>query len=233
MTSPRRAVSTRPSASATVMVQRMVDLIETSYGERVTLSSVAAALRGDPADLGRLFKSMTAVSIHEYLTRVRLEHGAHLINSGIKIESVAWSVGYRSKKNFYRQFLRHFGVTPEAYRRRRIQPNVRSGGHAGAARTGATRNAGCFNSTACVINIEARPNVKGRPSYVATPFVMADHGIQPFAAVNEWVEIMAETEAEALERASIFLEHRFGARAVAPKRQQDDKRALTMRAPRC
>jgi AraC-like DNA-binding protein len=27
------------------------------------------------------------------------------------------SVGYRSKKDFYRQFIRRFGVTPEEYRR--------------------------------------------------------------------------------------------------------------------
>jgi hypothetical protein len=61
---------------------------------------------------------------------------------------------------------------------------------------------------------------------------MADHGIQPFASVSECLEILAETEAEALERASIFLEHRFGVRAAALKRQ-DDKRTLALRAPRC
>jgi AraC-like DNA-binding protein len=212
----------------------MVDLIERSYGERMTLNTVSAALRGVPADLGRLFQSVVGVSVHEYLTRVRLDHAAQLINSGVKIESVALSVGYRSKKNFYRQFLRHFGVTPEAYRRRRIQPLGRAGGRNGAraAKNVAARYAGHFNGTACVIDIEARPNVKGRPSYVATPFVMADHGIQPFASVSDCVEIVAETEAEALEGASIFLEHRFGVRAAAPKRQ-DDKRTLATRAPRC
>jgi AraC-like DNA-binding protein len=240
MAPPSHIAAARPSSSASastlVIVQRMVDLIERSYGERMTLNAVSAAFRGDPADLGRLFRSVVGVSVHEYLTRVRLDHAAYLINSSIKIESVALSVGYRSKKNFYRQFLRHFGVTPEAYRRRQIQPHGRAGGRNGArgakAKNVAARYAAHFNSTACIIDIEARPNVKGRPSYVATPFVMADHAIQPFAAASECVEIVAETEAEALERASLFLEHRFGARATAPKRQ-DDKRTLAMRAPRC
>jgi AraC-like DNA-binding protein len=35
----------------------------------------------------------------------------------VKIEAVALSVGYQSKKNFYRQFKRQFGFTPEQYRR--------------------------------------------------------------------------------------------------------------------
>ena len=95
------------------------------------------------------------------------------------------------------------------------------------------RYAGRFDHTACIIDIESRPNVNGRPGFVATPFVMVDHGIQPFAPVNDRVEILAESEAEAVERAAIFLEHRFGARVAAPKRVQDDKRTLVVRAPRC
>jgi PAS domain-containing protein len=36
----------------------------------------------------------------------------------VKVEAVALDLGYRSKKNFYRQFKRRFGMTPEAYRQR-------------------------------------------------------------------------------------------------------------------
>jgi PAS domain S-box-containing protein len=52
------------------------------------------------------------------VTRVRLEHAARLIRDGVKIEAVAWNVGYRSKKNFYQQFKRRYGTTPLPYRRR-------------------------------------------------------------------------------------------------------------------
>jgi len=34
----------------------------------------------------------------------------------MKVEAVALSVGYRSKKNFYQQFKRHYGMTPVPYR---------------------------------------------------------------------------------------------------------------------
>jgi transcriptional regulator GlxA family with amidase domain len=34
----------------------------------------------------------------------------------VKVEAVSLLVGYRSKKNFYRQFKRRFGTTPFAHR---------------------------------------------------------------------------------------------------------------------
>ena len=100
-------------------VQRMLDFIDTRYADRITLKTVAAALRAHPARLGRRFHDKVGVSVHSYLTRVRLEHAAQLIASNIKVEAVALSVGYRSKKDFYRQFARRFGVTPEAFRERK------------------------------------------------------------------------------------------------------------------
>ncbi len=42
--------------------------------------------------------------------------GASQVRSGMKIEAVSLDLGYRSKKNFYRQFRRRFGMTPDAYR---------------------------------------------------------------------------------------------------------------------
>jgi transcriptional regulator GlxA family with amidase domain len=106
----------RPSGNGTV--QRMVDFIDRGYADRITLKTVAASVRGNPAKLGRNFRAKVGVSVHGYVTQVRLEHAADLISSNIKVEAVALGVGYRSKKNFYRQFARHFGVTPEAFRKK-------------------------------------------------------------------------------------------------------------------
>ena len=228
------AVSTRMRAADTVTVQRIVDLIEKAYADRITLGRVSAAFRGKPNSLGPLFQKQIGMSVHQYLTLVRLQHAAHLINSGLKIEAVALSVGYQSKKNFYRQFLRHFGVTPEAYRRRQRELGGRFGnGNRGqVAKNGTVRYAGQFNGTACLIDVETRPNVKGRSSCVATPLVLVAHGIQPFAVTAECLEFLADTEAGAVERAAEFLEHRFGARSQSPKRQRDGGRWPAILAPR-
>jgi AraC-like DNA-binding protein len=105
----------------------MIDLIEESYAERITLANLSQNLRRKPEPLGRLFRRVAGVSVHEYITGVRLEHAAHHIRGGLKIEAVALSVGYKSKKNFYRQFIRRFGLTPEMYRRRRGGDRHKSG----------------------------------------------------------------------------------------------------------
>jgi hypothetical protein len=151
------------------------------------------------------------------LTRVRLANAAFLVRSTMKIEAVALVVGYRSKKNFYRQFTRHFGVTPETYRRRAV---ARSSDPPSG--TAPARYKGQFNGTACYIDVVPHTNVKGRTSFVATPMVAVEHGLQPFESASH-VEIGGETEAEAVELAAIFLEHRFGVRAVAPRRHSNGK----------
>src|SRR3954467_5659466 len=94
----------------------MLDEIHQHYAQRLTLSMLARKLERQSAYLGKLFRDEIGVTVHEYVTRARMMYGASLVRSGVKIEAVALDLGYRSKKNFYRQFKRRFGMTPEAYR---------------------------------------------------------------------------------------------------------------------
>ena len=66
------------SPPVTVVAQRIVDLIEKRYAERLTVKAVATAVRGNPARVGRAFQGAIGLTIHEYLTQVRLQHAAHL-----------------------------------------------------------------------------------------------------------------------------------------------------------
>ena len=102
-------------SAAQVHVRRMIDLIEQSYSDRITLHLLAAALNRQAAYLGALFRRQVGVSVRQWVTRVRLDHATALIRDGVKIEAVALLVGYRSKKNFYRQFKRRYATTPLAY----------------------------------------------------------------------------------------------------------------------
>ena len=100
---------------AKVPVRRMLDVIEQSYAEPITLAHLAASLDRQASYLGTVFRREQGVSVRQWLTHVRLEHAAELIRDGVKIEAVALLVGYRSKKNFYRQFKRRFATTPLSY----------------------------------------------------------------------------------------------------------------------
>jgi AraC-like DNA-binding protein len=94
----------------------MLDVIHQHYNQRLTLAGLARILRRQSAYLGRLFHDEIGITVHEYITRARMVFGAVQILAGVKIEAVSLDLGYRSKKNFYRQFKRHFGRTPEVYR---------------------------------------------------------------------------------------------------------------------
>ena len=98
------------------LVRRTLDLIRTEYAESLTLRTLAAKLEARPAHLGTMFRQQFGMTARDCLTRVRLEHAAELIRAGVKIEAVALFVGYRSKKNFYRRFKRHYATTPLQYR---------------------------------------------------------------------------------------------------------------------
>src|ERR1700704_3621909 len=97
-------------------VQRMLSQIQENYTQRLTLGTLAKTLGRQSAYLGRLFRDEVGVTVHEYMTRARMVNGAVQVRSGVKVEAVALDLGYQSKKNFYRQFKRRFGMTPETYR---------------------------------------------------------------------------------------------------------------------
>ena len=100
-------------------VLRMLDEIHQHYADRLNLATLARTLGRQAAYLGRLFREQVGATVHDYVTRLRIDNGALQVSSGVKIEAVALCIGYRSKKNFYRQFKRRFGCTPEEYRHRR------------------------------------------------------------------------------------------------------------------
>jgi two-component system response regulator YesN len=109
-------------STAQLHVRRMLDLIEQSYSEPITLRVLAAALNRQASYLGTLFRRETGLSVRQCLTRVRLDRASVLVRDGVKIEAVALLVGYRSKKNFYRQFKRRFAMTPFVYGARAHDP---------------------------------------------------------------------------------------------------------------
>jgi len=104
------------SATTAEHVKRMLEEIQRTYTSRVTLGTLARVLGRQPAYLGRLFRDEVGMTVHDYVTRARMIFGATEVRCGVKVEAVALDAGYQSKKNFYRQFRRRFGTTPDAYR---------------------------------------------------------------------------------------------------------------------
>jgi AraC-like DNA-binding protein len=107
------ATRRRPRSPIAVETKRIID---ERYAEALTLDVLADAVGRSKRHLASVFLREFNVSVHAYLTQVRLNQALGLIRAGEKIEAVSLTVGYRSKKNFYRNFHALIGVTPIAYR---------------------------------------------------------------------------------------------------------------------
>jgi AraC-like DNA-binding protein len=91
-------------------------LIEARYAEPLTLRTLAGAIGCSREHLARRFRRETGITVHRHLVHVRVTRAAHEVRRGDKIEAVMLGVGFRGKRNFYRQFRAEFGTTPGAYR---------------------------------------------------------------------------------------------------------------------
>jgi excisionase family DNA binding protein len=116
-----RHLTARHSAPAIALTpaERIRRFIESHYAEDLTLEAIAGAAGCARSLVAATVKHHLGMTTHRYIVRMRIRRAAELIAQGDKIEAVMLSVGYRSKKNFYRQFKIETGLTPAVYRRLR------------------------------------------------------------------------------------------------------------------
>jgi AraC-like DNA-binding protein len=99
-------------------LRQIVRLVERQCDRPLSVNVIARTLGLRATYVSRLFREQRGWGIRAYIVRVRMQRAAKLIREGVKVEAVALLVGYRSRPNFYRQFKRHFGVTPAQLRGR-------------------------------------------------------------------------------------------------------------------
>lgn len=96
---------------------QLIRLIRSRYAEHLTVTALAKAVGRHRSHLSEVFRRETGVTIHEYLTAVRVEKAREMLAHGDKVEAAMMLVGYRSKKAFYQQFRNRTGSTPGMRRR--------------------------------------------------------------------------------------------------------------------
>ncbi|MBB3126893.1 two-component system response regulator YesN [Paenibacillus rhizosphaerae] len=92
--------------------------IETNYGEEdLSLSTLAMRFHFNPSYFCILFKNHTRMTIHQYITHIRMRAAAsQLLQTSQKVYQVAENVGYRDVKYFIRLFRKEYGTSPDEYR---------------------------------------------------------------------------------------------------------------------
>jgi YesN/AraC family two-component response regulator len=82
------------------------------------LKSAAKTAKMNPTYFSTWFREKSGKSFSETITGMRMEKAAFLtVERGLRITEVSAELGYSNPKNFSRAFRRHFGTSPNAYRR--------------------------------------------------------------------------------------------------------------------
>ena len=121
-------MTAQTSFSAVSQILPTLIYIQTHLEEAIPLTALAEQAHLSPYYFHRLFKSATGETPKAYTQRLRLEQSAlHMLLREATLLEIALSCGFRSHETFTRAFKRHFGVTPQAYRKQRhlqteIQP---------------------------------------------------------------------------------------------------------------
>lgn len=96
-----------------------VAFIHSSLDRDVELSDVCAAAGLSRGALSERFNEAFGVSPIQYLRKARLDRAADLLErTGLSLQRIARSVGYRSMSAFGRAFRQEYGLAPGAYRER-------------------------------------------------------------------------------------------------------------------
>jgi two-component system response regulator YesN len=88
-----------------------------NFHKDVTVEDIAASAHLSKFHFGRIFKQITQLTPHQYLTGLRLKHAAQLLrNSKAQIKEIGYSSGYNNAEYFSSAFKKKYRVSPVEFR---------------------------------------------------------------------------------------------------------------------
>ena len=113
---PTSAASAAPPASQGPVAVALGRIHE-RYTEPLTVEGLARVAGCSSGHLGEAFKERTGLTIHQYLTRLRIARVRELLSgTALSITAICHQVGFEDSGYLGRMFKRLVGTTPSAYR---------------------------------------------------------------------------------------------------------------------
>lgn len=109
----------RSSNRYVVLVNNVIDYIDTHYQEELTLDVLASQACVSSFHFHRIFRQMTAVSLNRFVTLVRLDKASSLLKNNVLLSctDVAYQCGFSSLSLFSRVFTKYYGISPLQYQK--------------------------------------------------------------------------------------------------------------------
>lgn len=100
-------------------IQATIDYIEENINKPIDLLDLSKKAFCSVPHFYRIFNSIVGMSVKDYIRKRRLSIAANeLISSSKRIIDIAYDYEFKSQEVFTRAFLKGFGITPGAYRRK-------------------------------------------------------------------------------------------------------------------
>ncbi len=92
------------------------DYLSVHFQKHFSLETMAAAIDSSPYHLCRTFKKFTGMTVHAYLTHIRMRTALEWVREIDNLTRIALDLGYSSHSHFSAVFKRCFGLTPRQWR---------------------------------------------------------------------------------------------------------------------
>jgi YesN/AraC family two-component response regulator len=94
-------------------IGKVKDYIDKHFDQKLTLKKFSSLTSLNPVYLNNIFRKKTGLTMHQYLTKVRVKIAEDLLRSGeCTVTQVAERVGYPDELYFSRQFKAVKGIPP-------------------------------------------------------------------------------------------------------------------------
>jgi AraC-like DNA-binding protein len=104
--------------SAYTQVKAVFQFIAAHYHQSISLCDVAKAVGYSPAYLTDLVRRETGQTVNQWIVEHRLTKASCLLlETNQTVSEIAETVGYQHINYFFRQFRRHYGTTPQIWRK--------------------------------------------------------------------------------------------------------------------
>lgn len=100
----------RPAVRADI--RRAIDFLHCAYQQSLSVKEIATVAGLSEFYFMRTFQAQTGLSVHQYLTQLRLVRAKGLLAKGAGAAQVATEVGFYDQSHLIKYFRLHFGTTP-------------------------------------------------------------------------------------------------------------------------
>ena len=100
------------------LTERTKAVLAANPGGRRTLATLGRDVGSSPYHLTRVFSEVTGLPVHRFLLRLRLTVALERLDAGqVDLSALALELGFSSHSHFSAAFGRHFGISPDSFRR--------------------------------------------------------------------------------------------------------------------